>query len=515
MQFSEKDIQFITNYGLSTEEVNRQTAILQNGLPATTVLSAARPKDGIQVLSTEQETQMLAVFEDEKSSFSMQKFVPASGAATRMFKDWVFFHNNYKIGRHFYERFVKQNNLAAFPEELDDFLDSLPGFAFYQDLMDVIKQSDTSVFQMEENEQAWYFIHYILSDDGLAYARQPKAFLKFHRYGKKSITALEEHLKEAEVYAQGKNEIPEVHFTISPQHLQAFSALTNQLQEKYQVNITYSFQKPETDTVMIYKDNDEIVRDNQNQIVFRPGGHGALIDNIQDLDADIIFVKNIDNLQKGEKQADTLKFKKILAGYLMQIMQENKAHLEKLRDEKPIHDELKAIEDFARNKMNINFIEGYDSLNNSGKRQYLAYKLNRPIRIAGMVKNTGEPGGGPFWAADKNGLKSLQIVEKAQIDLSDAQQKQILEQATHFNPVDLVLSIKDFEGKKFDLKEFINEQAAFLSEKSYQGKAVKVYERPGLWNGAMDNWNTIFVEVPISTFSPVKTVVDLLKPEHN
>jgi ethanolamine utilization cobalamin adenosyltransferase len=200
--------------------------------------------------------------------------------------------------------------LAAFPEELDDFLDSLPGFAFYQDLMDVIKQSDTSVFQMEENEQAWYFIHYILSDDGLAYARQPKAFLKFHRYGKKSITALEEHLKEAEVYAQGKNEIPEVHFTISPQHLQAFSALTNQLQEKYQVNITYSFQKPETDTVMIYKDNDEIVRDNQNQIVFRPGGHGALIDNIQDLDADIIFVKNIDNLQKGEKQADTLKFKR-------------------------------------------------------------------------------------------------------------------------------------------------------------------------------------------------------------
>lgn len=515
MQFSDNDIQHIQNYGLSLDEVNRQIQILQEGLPATYVIAAANPDNGILVFSNKEQDDLLAKYEAQKDLYTIQKFVPASGAATRMFKEWLFFYNNYKVGRDYYERFVKKHQLSVFPEELETFLDDLPGFAFYQDLMDVIKQADIAVFQMDENEQVWQYLHYILSDEGLGYAKQPKAFLKFHRYGKESITALEEHLKEAVVYAQGKNELPEVHFTISPQHLQGFTALTEQLKEKYQVNITHSFQKPETDTVMLYQKNNEIVRDKNNQIVFRPGGHGALIDNIQDLDADIVFVKNIDNLQKGDKQADTLKYKKILAAYLMQLMEENKAHLEKLRDEKPIHEELKAIEEFARKKMNINFIEGYDTLNNSGKRQYLAYKLNRPIRVAGMVKNTGEPGGGPFWAADKNGLKSLQIVEKAQIDLLISEQKQILDNATHFNPVDLVLSIKDFEGKKFDLKEFINEQAAFLSEKSYQGEAVKVYERPGLWNGAMDNWNTIFVEVPITTFSPVKTIVDLLKPEHN
>ncbi len=515
MQFTDNDTQHITNYGLSLDEVNRQIQILQEGLPATYIMAAANPNNGILVFSPAEQEDLLAKYEADKNVYTIQKFVPASGAATRMFKEWLFFYNNYTIGKDYYERFVKNNKLSTFPEELEEFLNDLPGYAFYQDLLDVIKQAKKGIFQMDENEQVWHFLHYILNDEGLGYAKKPKAFLKFHRYGKQGITAFEEHLKEAISYAQGKNELPDVHFTISPQHLQGFKMLAEQLKDKYQVNITHSFQKSETDTVMLNKSDNEIVRDDDNQIVFRPGGHGALIDNIQDLNAEIIFVKNIDNLQKGDKQADTLKYKKILAAYLMQIMEENKAHLEKLRDEKPIHEELKAIEEFAEKKLNINFIEGYDTLNNSGKRQYLAYKLNRPIRVAGMVKNTGEPGGGPFWAADKNGLKSLQIVEKAQIDFNIPEQKQMMEQATHFNPVDLVLSIKDFEGKKFDLKEFINEQAAFLSEKSYQGEAVKVYERPGLWNGAMDNWNTIFAEVPITTFSPVKTVVDLLKPEHN
>ena len=515
MNFSEKDLEQIQNHGLSIEEINRQLQLLKNGLPSTEVLEPATINNGIVKFSEEEIKDLINYFEQHKADYDLQKFVPASGAATRMFKDWVFFHRNYQPGRDYYERFVKKHRLTSFPEELDEFLDLMPGFAFYQDLMDVIKREEPGFFQLDENEQAWKYLHYILTADGLNYENLPKALLKFHRYGKNETrTSLEEHLVETQAYAQGKNEQGKVHFTISPQHTQAFNGLTNSLKKKYPVQIDYSYQKPETDTVMIDADTGEIVRNAEGEIVFRPGGHGSLIDNIQDLEGDIIFVKNIDNVQKGDAQQTTIDYKKVLGAYLMQLMEKTKKYLEKLRDEKPIHDELQEIEDFARKELNINFIEGYDTLNNSGKRKYLAYKINRPIRVAGMVKNTGESGGGPFWAKDQNDLKSLQIVEKAQIDTENPQQKALLEQSTHFNPVDLVLRIKDFEGNKFDLKEFVNEQAAFLTEKSYEGKPVKVYERPGLWNGAMDNWNTVFVEVPLETFSPVKTVMDLLKQEH-
>ncbi len=515
MTFSEQDIQQIQQHGLTTEEVQRQIDILKQGLPYTEVLAPATVDNGIIKLNDEQQTHYLNIFETKKDQYRLQKFVPASGAATRMFKEWQFFHNNYKPGRDYYERFVKKHQLKSFEPDLDDFLNNFPGFAFYQDLMDVLKQQEPGYHQLDENEQAWQLIHYTLSDDGLGYARKPKAFIKFHRYNKNDMrTALEEHLIEAQAYTGNQKQNGQVEFSISPAHRQEFDDLTNSLKENYNVNIEASYQKPETDTVMIDQETGELVRDEQGNLVFRPGGHGSLIHNIQDLDGDIIFIKNIDNVQKGAAQDTTITYKKILAGYLMTLLQKNKEYLEILRDEKPIHEALQEIEDFAKNDLNINFIEGYDTLNNSGKRKYLAYKMNRPIRIAGMVKNTGEPGGGPFWAKDKNHIKSLQIVEKAQIDLDNLQQKDILEQSTHFNPVDLVLSIKNFEGQKFDLSEFINEQAGFITEKSYQGKPVKVYERPGLWNGAMDAWNTVFIEVPLDTFSPVKTVTDLLKPQH-
>ena len=515
MKLSEKDRQHIQQHGLNTGEVLRQLNILKTGLPYTKILEPATVNNGIIKLDPEQENYYASVFENKKALYNLQKFVPASGAATRMFKEWTFFHNNYQTGRDYYERFVKKHQLTTFEPYLDDFINNFPGFAFYQDVMDIIKLHAPDFHQSNENEQAWQLIHFTLSDDGLGYARKPKAFIKFHRYNKNDIrTALEEHLVETTAYTANKQSNGQVSFSISPVHTQEFEAITAQLKEKYPVSIDYSYQKPETDTIMLDLQTNEPVRDTGGNLVFRPGGHGSLINNIQDLNGDIIFIKNIDNVQKGQTQETTVKYKKILAGYLMELLDKTKTYLAQLRDEKPIHEELKKIEDFARNTLNIHFIEGYDTLNNSGKRKYLTYKINRPIRVAGMVKNTGEPGGGPFWAHNKNGLKSLQIVEKAQINTSDPQQKAILEQSTHFNPVDLVISIKDFEGKKFNLKEFVNEQAAFITEKSYEGRPVKVYERPGLWNGAMDDWNTIFVEVPLKTFSPVKTVTDLLKPEH-
>ncbi len=515
MIFSEKDIQHINAHGLSIDEVTRQLNILNKGLPPTKVLAPATIENkGIIKLDSEQQSFYQNFFEQNKDNFHLQKFVPASGAATRMFKDWVFFYNNYQAGKDYYERFVKKHALNM-PEYLNEFLEDFAGYAFYQDLMEIIKIQEPDFFQLDENQQAWKYLHYILTDHGLDYARLPKAFIKFHRYKQNETrTAFEEQLVETMAYTTSKTQQGSVHFSISPRHLQQFENLSQHLQNKYPVQIFHSFQKPETDTVMLDMESGEIVRDKNGKIVFRPGGHGSLIDNIQDLDADLIFVKNIDNVQKGERQNTGIFYKKILAGYLMNITRQAHAYLKKLQNEKPIHEELKAIENFARNTLNINFIEGFDTLNNSGKRKYLFYKINRPIRVAGMVKNTGEPGGGPFWAKDQNELKSLQIVEKAQIDTNNPEQQNILKQATHFNPVDLVLSIKDFEGNKFNLKELVNENAGFVTEKSYEGKPVKVYERPGLWNGAMDNWNTIFIEVPLETFSPVKTVSDLLKPEH-
>ena len=515
MDFSQKDISQIQAHGLTIDEVQRQINILTNGLPFTEVLAPATIDNGIVKFDESEQQTYLNFFEQNKNQYGLQKFVPASGAATRMFKDWVFFHQNYQPGRHFYERFVRQHQLKSMPEYLDDFFNDFSGYAFYQDVMDVIKETLSGYFQLDENEQVWHLIHFTITDEGLGYANKPKAFIKFHRYNKNNIkTALEEHLTEAENYTVTDKQKANVSFSISPQHQQMFYQLVQQVNKDQSIDISNSYQKPETDTVMLDLVTGELVRDNNGNLVFRPGGHGSLIDNIQDLDTDIIFIKNIDNVQKGSAQETTVRYKKILAGYLMHLLELNKKYLTQLHNEKPVGKTLQKIENFARQKMNIHFIEGYETLNNSGKRRYLAYKLNRPVRIAGMVKNTGEPGGGPFWAKDMNGIKSLQIVEKAQINTDEPQQQNILQQSTHFNPVDLVVSIKDFEGKKFKLKEFVNQSAGFITEKSYNGNPVKVYERPGLWNGAMDGWNTIFVEVPLTTFSPVKTVSDLLKPEH-
>ncbi len=515
MNFFQQDISQIQTHGLTTNEVKRQIDILKNGLPFTEVLEPATVGNGIVKLNETTQQTYLNFFEQNKIQYTLQKFVPASGAATRMFKDWVFFHQNYQPGRHYYERFVRQHQLINMPEYLDDFFNDFAGYAFYQDVMDVIKDTLPDYFQLDENEQVWQLIHFCLSEEGLNYGQKPKAFIKFHRYGKQtSKTALEEQLTEAEHYTVTDKQKANVSFSISPQHQQMFNQLVQHINIDQSVEISNSYQKSETDTVMLDMSTGELVRDQTGKLVFRPGGHGSLIDNIQDLNADIIFIKNIDNVQKGETQQITVRYKKILAGFLMDLLAKTKHYLEILQKEKPVGEALLEIENFASQKLNIRFIEGYDTLNNSGKRKYLAYKLNRPIRVAGMVKNTGEPGGGPFWAKDKNGIKSLQIVEKAQINPNDTQQQNILQQATHFNPVDLVISIKDYEGRKFDLKEFINENAGFVTEKSYNGNPVKVYERPGLWNGAMDGWNTVFIEVPLKTFSPVKTVIDLLKPEH-
>jgi len=514
MSFLQKDLKQFQEKGISPEQVQNQLNLLIKGNQPVKLIDNASVQKGILPLDDKQTKLYSELFSKEKDQYNLEKFVPASGAASRMFKDWIYFHDHFIPGKDFYKRFVKHNKLQNMEAEAEDFIDEISGYAFYEDLMKVIKENEPGFFQLEDSEQVYKFIHYILSPEGLNYQNLPKMFLKFHRYGKeKSMTPMEEQIIEAIDHTQNAGQKAKVHFSISPAHETLFKKYKEEYEEKYPVMISYSFQKPSTDAIMLDEKN-EILRDENGNIIFRPGGHGALLENIQELDSDLIFIKNIDNVQKGEKKKDTLLYKKVLAGKLIELLQKRNAFLQQLEKEKPIGEELQKIEDFAKNELNIRFIDGYETLNNSGKRKYLYYKLNRPVRVAGMVKNTGEPGGGPFWALDKNGIKSLQIIEKSQIDLDQPKQKELLENSTHFNPVDLVIHIKDHKGKKYDLKEFVNENTAFISQKTYGSQNVKVYEHPGLWNGSMDGWNTVFVEVPLSTFSPVKTVTDLLKPSH-
>ncbi len=514
MKFSPEDLTQIKRKGISIEELNQQLSLLQKGNQTLHIIKPALIGEGILALTDTQKEKYEKLFDKEKNQYSLEKFVPASGAASRMFKDWIFFLENYTPGKDYYKRFVKKHHLQNMEPEPEAFIDEISSYAFYEELMEVLKENEPGFFQLDENEQVWKLIYYILSEEGLNYKNSPKMLLKFHRYSRNNaLTPMEEHAIEATYYTQNNQQKGKVHFSISPSHKNIFEAHKNALSHKYPVEIQFSFQKPETESLMT-DEQGEIIRNKQGEIIFRPGGHGALLHNIQEMDSDIIFIKNIDNVQKGEKKKNTLLNKKILAGKMMELLNLRNHYLNLLDKEKPIGESLKEIENFAKNDLNIRFIEGYDTLNNSGKRKYLYYKLNRPLRVAGMVKNTGEPGGGPFWALDQNGIKSLQIIEKSQINLSDPSQKEVFESSTHFNPVDLVIHIKDHLGKKYDLQEFVNRNTAFISEKTYGSQKVKVYEYPGLWNGSMDGWNTVFIEVPLDTFSPVKTIKDLLKPAH-
>jgi len=323
---------------------------------------------------------------------------------------------------------------------------------------------------------------------------------------------------EASLYASSKN-TASLHFTISDNHAKMFNDELRQIkkdvEEKTNTNfdVSFSFQSQSTNTIAITS-KDELYRDETGNLLFRPSGHGALIKNLNALDFDLIFIKNIDNIVIFEQNKKASEYKKLLAGVLLKIQQQIFKYLQRLEEDSILEDEISNIELFAVNRINIELNEAYRHFNLGEKAIYLQNKLNRPIRVCGMVKNEGEPGGGPFWVKDENGQVSLQIIEFAQIDFENEQQKEIAKNASHFNPTDLVCGVKDYKGEKFDLTQFVDPKAAFITMKSQNGVAVKALELPGLWNGSMAHWNSIFVEIPVSTFNPVKTVNDLLKPAH-
>ncbi|WP_115460998.1 DUF4301 family protein [Winogradskyella aurantiaca] len=516
MNLSDQDLKKIEEKGLTLKQVNKQIETFKTGLPYTHIVDTATIGNGITKLSDELIEETIDFFETHRKGLHLLKFVPASGAATRMFKFLFEFLKSYDPQVESINSYINKHEL----KDLSLFLVGLEKFPFYDLVIKQMSRDGSDYYAIESiRERVLTFVHAMLDEDKLDYGNFPKGLLPFHEYKNKVIsTAFEEHLFETALYTSD-DKVAHLHFTVSEKFRDKFVEETERIEHKVEkktglkFEIEYSFQMQSTDTIAVTPDN-EPFREEDGSLLFRPSGHGALIKNLNELDADIIFIKNIDNVVMFMLKEEVAKYKKILAGILMKVQKEAFEFMHQLDADTLEEAELNSIAEFLTRRLNVKISHEFERYSDAYKREYLREKLNRPIRVCGMVKNEGEPGGGPFWVRDQNWNASLQIVESAQVNLNDPAQKNIFKNATHFNPVDLVCATKDYKGNKFDLNEFVDEKSAFITNKTRNGKAIKALELPGLWNGSMAFWNSIFVEVPIVTFNPVKTVNDLLKPPH-
>ena len=490
--FTPTDQEFIRQRGSNVEDVTRQFGYFEKGFDFADLQRAATVGDGIIRLKDSEIKDLLDSYPTLLGDKKAVKFVPASGAASRMFKE-VFSY--------------LENEDEATRKKALQLLHSLKDYALYDDLAAAMQKDGLSLEKEIEADNYKVVISYLLEDKGLNYGKLPKGLLKFHRYADRCRTAMEEHLVEAALYARGKDGICHLHFTVSPQHQPLFKQLLKEIQYIYEerfgvkYDISFSTQAPSTDTLAATEDNQPF-RDADGNLLFRPGGHGALIKNLNAIDADIVFVKNIDNVFYDDTVADTVTYKKLLAAYLLQLQKQVFDYVQLLKNGHPDEKELNEIQHFVKEKLLQDV---------APEKEALSAILNRPLRVCGMVKNEGEPGGGPFFVKNKAGHTSLQIVESSQIDKGNPQQAAIMQGATHFNPVDMVCCFRDADGKKFELDRYVDPETGFISSKSYEGRTLKAMELPGLWNGAMAHWNTLFIEVPLTTFHPVKTMFDLKK----
>ena len=503
---SESDKSYIKEKGITEEQLLAQLDSFKKGFPFLGLAAAASVEKGIKVVIPKEEKVYLDSWDVYKASPSKKivKFVPASGAASRMFKDlFEFLDAPYNIPTTDFEK---------------KFFYDLEKFAFYQDLDAVCVKNERKkipILLAEGNNKA--IVKNILKADGLNYGNLPKGLLKFHKYDDASRTPVEEHLMEGYLYARNDKGDINIHFTISPEHKSLFEDLIKEKKQKLEndlhviYDISFSEQKSSTDTVAADANN-EPFREN-GKLLFRPGGHGALIENLNNIDADVVYLKNIDNVVPDKYKETETKYKKILAGVLVETQRKIFDYLKLLDSGKYAHDELMEILYFLQNELNIKNPD-IKLLEDAELVLYLKRKLDRPIRVCGMVRNVGEPGGGPFLAVNADGTVSPQILESSQVDMSDPEKKEMFKSGTHFNPVDLVCGVKDYRGHHFNLKDYVDNSTGFISIKSKNGKELKALELPGLWNGAMSDWNTIFIEVPIETFNPVKTINDLLRDCH-
>lgn len=513
MGFSSHDFVQMYNHGITLENIENQISIFKKGVAKTILDRAATINDGIIKLSDLDWQHYIDLFETEKSNHKLCKFVPASGAASRMFKFLLEFINNYDKQNETINAYINRKKAV----DLSIFLVGLDKFPFYKKVITLLQKTNSDFNKSSKEVKDYLFIKMLLSSEYFDFSNKPKGILPFHNYETHIATPIEEHLNECVCYASSNGKA-NLHFTISEHNQTDFDEIINknkgfiETQFESKINIDFSNQNKNTDTIAVDLENNPMRNENGN-LIFRPAGHGALIQNLNEIDADIIFIKNIDNIIQNH--IETIGFyKKGLAGILIDLQQKIFRYLLKMEHYRLIDSDLDEILNFAKTNLNIQIGEDFNKFTLQNKTEFLKTALNKPIRVCGMVKNEGEPGGGPFWVFDKYGNSSLQIVESAQIDLNSKSQIEILKSATHFNPVDLVCSTKNYKGEKFDLNDFIDKQSGFIVEKNKNGKQLKGYELPGLWNGAMAKWITIFVQVPLITFNPVKTVNDLLKPAH-
>ena len=508
---NEKDIQQLNEKGITKEGFLRQIDHFKKGFPPLDLDRPATVGDGILRVQDRKVKWLADHFSKEAGGYRITKFIPASGAATRMFRDVFVWRDLIAAG-------VEVESLLSSKPEARMFFERISDFAFWDDLALALDKDDLVAEHLLEQRNYLPVLDYLLFDYGLDYASLPKALIAFHMCDRSYRTPLEEHMVEGADYACDIQKKVRLHFTLSPEHIQPFRERLKKVQpwfeENFGVNfeIAHSVQKPSTDTIAVGKDNLPF-REKDGSLVFRPGGHGALIDNLNEHEDDLIFIKNIDNVVPDRLKPETLLYKKVLGGLMLELQKEAFAWLHRIDKGRLSELEYTQAVDFAVNSLNIH--RSFLPEDPEEGQKVLHDKLNRPLRVCGMVKNEGEPGGGPFWVKDpEDGSLSLQIVEMSQINRKDPQQEAAVERATHFNPVDLVCAVKDYKGQAFDLKEFIDPETGFISYKSKDGRDLKALERPGLWNGAMARWNTVFVEVPLGTFNPVKTINDLLRDGH-
>ena len=509
IQLTENDEKQLREKGISKEKVIDQVNTFKEGIPFVQLKNAAVIGNGILKFTEAEEKELIKLYDSKLEDLDILKFVPASGAASRMFKALFNFLEVYNPEEETLEAYFERTN----DKDLKVFSEGLERLPFYKKVIERLQNHNGST-----GKKVHRFVSELMGENALNYGFYPKGLLPFHDYKDVAATPFEEHLKEGALYASSNGKA-KLHFTVSEQHEEMFKDEFTHAGPRVskdtglEYEIAYSFQKSSTDTLAVDVDNKPF-RNDDGTVLFRPGGHGALIENLNDQDADIIFIKNIDNVAVMKDAKAVADSKKVLAGILLKVQQKAFDYAGQL-DRGDLSDaNISKIKAFLNEHLNVRFAKNFDSKSTSEKTGILKDKINRPIRIGGMVKNEGEPGGGPFWVSNAKGEVSLQIIESAQIDMSNNAQVDIMKNSTHFNPVDLVCGVRNYKGEKYDLIKFVDDKQGFITDKTKDGKELKALELPGLWNGAMAFWNTIFVEVPLVTFNPVKSVVDLLKDSH-
>lgn len=500
--------------GITLQQLEQQLAQYSTGFPLINLVRAAVKGDGITSLSEQKQQDCVALFERNTVSLDIIKFVPASGAATRMFKFLHEFLRDFDPLEDSLNSYINKANA----QNLFTFFIALEKLPFYDEIIAALKEKHTNWRARADHDKKILFVKEMLLESGFNYSAMPKGLVPFHKYKGHAATAFEEHLYEASIYAQ-RDAVAKLHFTIAPDSKkdfkQEFERIVDIVQRKTGVcfEITFSHQHESTDTIAVDGSNNPILLSN-GCYYFRPAGHGALLSNLNTLDAQVVFIKNIDNVTILSMAQDVSFYKKMLGGYLLEVQQRIFEYMRLLKTRTLCAAVQQEVELFLKETLCCVLPTGYAKYAVSYQHEFLVDRLNRPLRICGMVKNEGEPGGGPFWVINHQGETSIEIVESAQVNTSNANQVRIFKGGTHFNPVDLVCGITDFQGAKFNLANFSDKDTGFITAKSFMGEPIKALELPGLWNGGMAYWNTVFVEVPLLTFNPVKTVNDLLKPAH-